>query len=290
MGAHMARNLVSEGHKVTVYDVRPEAIEVLVELGAEAASSPEAVAPGAEAVFTSLPGPPEVNAVWQGESGLLANMEPDAIGIDLSTVDPDTARQVAAEAAERGVRFMDCPVSGGVNGAEAGTLSLMAGGPRQTFDDALPALEAIGRADKIYHCGDVGSGSVVKLVNNLISQTTNTVISEAFTMGVKAGVDANTLIDVVQASSGGSATLAQWGDSVLKRNFEPGFMLALGAKDVRLAHELAASLDIPMPVTAAGKARIDRGVAEGLGAETSQAVVKMQENDAGIEVDGRKSN
>ena len=202
MGTHMAQNLVKAGHRVTVYDVRQEAIEILVELGATAASSSVCVADGAEFVFTSLPGPAEVTDVWLGDNGLLARMAPEAVGIDLSTIGPDTARAVEAEATIRGRRFIDSPVSGGVAGSEAGTLSLMIGGSASDFEEVIPVLAAIGDPDKIYHCGGIGAGSVTKLVNNLIGMTTNVVIAEAFTMGVKAGVDAQTLFDVVSVSSG----------------------------------------------------------------------------------------
>ena len=287
MGHHMARHLIGAGNSVTVYDVRPEAVEVLTELGAQTATSAGAAAQGAEVVMTSLPGPAEVTAVWQGEDGLLASMDRGAVGIDLSTIGPNTARAVAAEAEKRSVRFMDCPVSGGVVGAENATLCLMAGGDRSAFNDALPALEAIGDPAKIYYCGDAGSGSICKLVNNLISLTTNAVVAEAFTLGIKAGADANTLHRVVSGSTGNSVVVSQWKSSVLKRDFAPGFMVSLAVKDLRLAHELAAQVGVPLPITAAAKSRFDLALQEGLGAETAAAVAKLQERDAGVEVDGR---
>lgn len=290
MGAHMARNLVQAGHDVTVFDVRPEAVEVLVELGATAATSASGVTTGVEFVFTSLPGPAEVTAIWQGDDGLLAHMESGAIGIDLSTVGADTSRAVEAEARSRGKRYMDAPVSGGVGGADAGTLSLMIGGAEVDFEEAFPVLSAIGDPDKIYRCGDIGAGSVTKLVNNLIGMTNNVVIAEAFSMGVKAGVDANTLFDVVSSSSGNSATLAQWKDSVLKRNFSPGFMLALGHKDSRLALELADQLGIPMPVTSVARDRLAAALAEGWGEEAVAVVARLQEREADTVIDGRSSD
>ncbi len=289
MGAHMARNLLAAGHDLTVYDVRPEAVEALVELGATAASSVTGVADGAEFVFTSLPGPDEVTGIWQGEEGLLANMRSSALAIDLSTVGADTSRSVEAEARNRGVRYMDAPVSGGVGGAEAGTLSLMVGGIESDFEEAFPVLSAIGDPDKIYLCGEVGAGSVTKLVNNLIGMTANVVLAEAFSMGVKAGVDASVLFEVVSASSGASATLAQWKTSVLQRNFEPGFMLALGHKDSRLALELAEQLDIPMPVTTQARDRLAAALAEGWGEEAVPVVARLQEREAGVVIDGRES-
>lgn len=289
MGSHMARNLVRAGHDVTVFDVRPEAVEALVELGAASAKSAVGVSSGAEFVFTSLPGPADVQAVWQGPDGLLSHLKPEAIGVDLSTVDPQTARSVDADARQFGKRFIDAPVSGGVGGAEAGTLSLMVGGPEQDFEEAFPVLSAIGDPEKIYRCGDAGAGSVTKLVNNLIGMTANVVIAEAFSMGVKAGVDADVLWDVVSASSGNSATLAQWKDSVLQRNFEPGFMLALGYKDVRLALELARDLDIPMPLTSETGERFSEAMKENLGAEAAAAVAKLQERDAGVVIEGNRS-
>lgn len=287
MGAHMARNLVQAGHDVTVYDVRPEAVEVLVELGAIGATSATGVTPGSEFVFTSLPGPSEVTGTWQGDDGLLAHLESGAIGIDLSTVGADTSCAVEAEARSRGKRYMDAPVSGGVGGAEAGSLSLMIGGTEDDFEEAFPVLSAIGDPDKVYRCGDIGAGSVTKLVNNLIGMTTNVVIAEAFSMGVKAGVNAGTLLDVVTASSGDSATLAQWKDSVLQRDFTPGFMLALGHKDARLAIELAEQLDIPMPVTTVAKDRLAAALAEGWGEEAVAVVARLQEQESGTVIDGR---
>lgn len=286
MGSHMARNLVQAGHRVTVCDVRQEAVEILVELGAIAASSSNGVAVGAEFVFTSLPGPADVIDVWQGNDGLLGHLEPGAIGIDLSTIGPDTARAVGAEAVAKGKRFVDSPVSGGVNGAEAGTLSLMVGGAQDDFEEALTVLSAIGDPAKIYRCGDIGAGSVTKLVNNLIGMTTNVVIAEAFTMGVKAGVDAQVLFDVVSVSSGDSATLAQWETSVLKRNFTPGFMLVLGHKDARLALELAQQVNVSMPVTTVGKERLAAALAEGWGDEAAAVVARLQEREAGVVISG----
>lgn len=286
MGMHMARNLVQSGHRVTVYDVRPEAVEVLVELGAVAAVELASVTAGAEFVFTSLPGPSEVTSVWLGDDGLLAHLETGALGIDLSTVGPDTAIEIGEEARSREVRFVDAPVSGGVGGAEAGTLSMMVGGSEDDFVDALPVLSAIGDSQKIYRCGDVGAGSITKLVNNLISMTNNVVIAEAFSMGVKAGVDAQTLMDVVSVSSGNSTTLSQWRNSVLKRDFSPGFMLALGHKDARLAIELAEQLGVPMPVTSVAKDRLAAALDEGWGAEAASVIARLQERDAGVVIEG----
>jgi 3-hydroxyisobutyrate dehydrogenase-like beta-hydroxyacid dehydrogenase len=286
MGMHMARNLVQSGHRVTVYDVRPEAVEVLVELGAVAAVELASVTAGAEFVFTSLPGPSEVTSVWLGDDGLLAHLETGALGIDLSTVGPDTAIAIGEEARSREVRFVDAPVSGGVGGAEAGTLSMMVGGSEDDFVDALPVLSAIGDSQKIYRCGDVGAGSITKLVNNLISMTNNVVIAEAFSMGVKAGVDAQTLMDVVSVSSGNSTTLSQWRNSVLKRDFSPGFMLALGHKDARLAIELAEQLGVPMPVTSVAKDRLAAALDEGWGAEAASVIARLQERDAGVVIEG----
>lgn len=286
MGMHMARNLVQSDHRVTVYDVRPEAVEVLVELGAVAAVELASVTAGAEFVFTSLPGPSEVTSVWLGDDGLLAHLETGALGIDLSTVGPDTAIAIGEEARSREVRFVDAPVSGGVGGAEAGTLSMMVGGSEDDFVDALPVLSAIGDSQKIYRCGDVGAGSITKLVNNLISMTNNVVIAEAFSMGVKAGVDAQTLMDVVSVSSGNSTTLSQWRNSVLKRDFSPGFMLALGHKDARLAIELAEQLGVPMPVTSVAKDRLAAALDEGWGAEAASVIARLQERDAGVVIEG----
>ncbi len=284
MGGHMARNVQLSGeHEMRVFDLSRDAMEALVEDGAFAAASPREAATGADIVFTSLPGPSDVLEVALGEAGVLDSLEPGSVYVDLSTVSPQTL-QTVAESAARGVQVLDCPVSGGVAGAEAGNLCLMAGGDRETFDRIKPVLDLIGEPEKVLHCGDVGAGSVCKLVNNLVGLSTGVVLGEAFTMGLAAKVDPGILYQVVMGSSGASAALAQWDKSVLAGNFEPGFALSLGAKDVRLATDLARSLGIPMEMANLADQKYTEALRAGLGPEASAAVVKLQERRTGVEI------
>lgn len=284
MGGHMARNVLSSGeHEMRVFDLSRAAMEALEEDGAIAAASPREAATGADIVFTSLPGPSDVLEVALGEAGVLDSLEAGSVYVDLSTVSPQTL-QTVAESAARGVQVLDCPVSGGVAGAEAGNLCLMVGGDRETFDRIKPVLDLIGEPEKVLHCGDIGAGSVCKLVNNLIGLSTGVVLGEAFSMGIAAKVDPGVLFQVVMGSSGASAALAQWDESVLAGNFEPGFALSLGAKDVRLATDLARSLGIPMEMANLTDQKYTEALRAGLGAEASAAVVKLQERRTGAEI------
>jgi 3-hydroxyisobutyrate dehydrogenase len=288
MGGHMARNVLSSGeHEMRVFDLSPDAIEALVDGSdgrAIAAAGPREAATGADIVFTSLPGPADVLEVALGEAGVLDGLEAGSVYVDLSTVSPQTLQSVADAATGRGVQVLDCPVSGGVGGAEAGTLCLMAGGDRETFDRIKPVLDLIGEPEKVLHCGDVGTGSVCKLVNNLIGLSTGVVLGEAFSMGLAAKVDPGLLFQVVMGSSGASSALAGWDKSVLAGNFEPGFALALAAKDVRLATDLARSLRIPMEMANLADQKYTEALRAGLGPEVSVAVVKLQEQRTGAEI------
>ncbi len=285
MGGHMARNVLASGeHEMRVFDLSRDAMEALVDEGAIAAASPRGAAIGADIVFTSLPGPADVLEVALGEAGVLDSLEPGSVYVDLSTVSPQTLQTVAESASARNVQVLDCPVSGGVGGAESGTLCLMAGGDRETFDRIKPVLDLIGEPEKVLHCGDVGAGSVCKLVNNLVGLSTGVVLGEAFSMGLAAKVDPGILYQVVMGSSGASAALAQWDESVLAGNFEPGFALALGAKDVRLATDLARSLGIPMEMANLADQKYTEALHAGLGPEASAAVVKLQERRTDINI------
>ncbi len=285
MGGYMARNVLASGdHELRVFDLSQDAIAALVDDGATAAASPRDAAIGADIVFTSLPGPADVLEVALGEAGVLDALEPGAVFVDLSTVSPQTLQAVAEAAVGRGVQVFDCPVSGGVGGAEAGTLCLMAGGDLETFTRIKPVLDLIGEPDKVLHCGDIGAGSVCKLVNNLIGMSTAVVLGEAFTMGLAAKVDPRILYQVVMGSSGASASLAQWDEGVLAGNFEPGFARALGATDVRLATDLARSLGIPMEMANLADQKYTEALGLELGQEASAAVVKLQERRTGIEI------
>ncbi|MCH8817625.1 MAG: NAD(P)-dependent oxidoreductase [Chloroflexi bacterium] len=283
MGRHMARHVVEGGHDLSVFDLSREAGRPLEESGATWAASPAEAARGADIIFTSLPMPANVLEVATGEGGVLSAISPGAVFVDLSTIDPDTAITLDAAVRAAGAHALDSPVSGGTAGAERGDLCLMVGGDRDVFERVAPVLNLIGDAEKLVYCGKIGSGSICKLANNLIGLSTGVILSEAFGMAMKAGVDARTLYDVLTASSGDSAALRGWGTSILKGDFSPGFMVDLAAKDIGLATQLGRSLGLPMEAANLAQQRFIEAQGRGWGREATPAIARIQEERAGIE-------
>ena len=283
MGNPMAANLIKAGHQVTVHDLRREAATNLLEMGANWADSPKEAVPGNEVVFTSLPVPRDVEAVVLGENGILEGASSGQVFFDLSTNSPTMVRRLHDECAARGVILMDSPVSGGTYGAAAGTLAVMVGGDKATFDRFKPTLDAIGT--HVVYCGGIGNGAVCKICNNLMSMGTGALLAEALTLGVKAGVDLATLADVINNSTGGSKRLAdKFPRFLFKGNFEPGFATALAAKDVRLATDLGREYGIPMELSNMVDQLHVEALARGWGPEDSDAVAKIQEEKSGVQL------
>jgi len=283
IGRHMAGHLLAADYRLTVHDAREAAAAPLVERGATWADSPAALATASDVVFTSLPGPPEFEAVATGETGVLGGLRDGGVLVDLSTNSPTMIRKVAVAARARGVELLDAPVSGGVFGAESGRLAIMVGGDRATFERCRPLLDAIG--DHVVYCGATGTGSATKLVNNMISLSLNMLLGEALTLGVKAGVDLATLIDVIQSSSGATWKLGNnYPKYLFKGNFEPGFALDLGAKDLRLGTTLAKELGLPLDFANLADQRFVEAQARGWGRLHADVVVRLQEERAGVEL------
>ena len=283
MGNPMAANLIRAGHRLTVHDLRREAATNLLEMGAEWADSPKEAVPGNDAVLTSLPVPRDVEAVIAGEDGVLEGAGSGSVIFDLSTNSPTVVRRLHGICAERGVTLLDSPVSGGTYGAAAGTLAVMVGGDRATFDRFEPTLGAIG--SHVVYCGDIGAGSVCKICNNLMSMGIGVLLSEALTLGVKAGVDLATLADVIAHSSGSSRRLTEkFARFLFQGNFEPGFATALAAKDVRLATDLGREYGVPMDLSNLVDQRHVEAMFRGFGPEDSDAVARIQEEKAGVQL------
>ena len=283
MGNPMATNLVKAGHELTVHDLRREAATNLLEMGANWADSPREVVPGNDVVFTSLPVPRDVDAVVLGENGIMEGATPNTVYMDLSTNSPTSIRRIHDTCAERGVSVLDAPVSGGVYGAAAGTLAVMVGGDQAIFDRMKPTLDAIG--SHVVYCGPIGNGMVCKICNNLLSMGIGVLMTEALTLGVKAGVDLATLADVIANSSGGNRRLVEkFPRFLFKGNFEPGFATALAAKDVRLATDLGREYGIPMELSNLVDQRHVEAMFRGWGPEDSDAVSKIQEEKAGVQL------
>ncbi len=282
MGRHMARNILNGGHAMKVYDANPEAADELISLGATWAGSPREAAEGSDLIFTSLPTPQIVEEVASGEGGVLSGARRGAAYFDLSTTDPATIQRIAARGESRGVHVLDAPVSGGTTGAEAGTLCVMVGGDRAIYDLHKPALDLIG--DKVMYCGGLGSGAVSKIVNNLIGLSVGVLLSEAFTLGVKWGVDAQTLYEAVSQSSGDTASMHGYPEGIFQRKFEPGFQLDLAAKDVGLATQLGREIRVPMEMSNIAQQRYIDAQNRGLGKLAAGAVAKVQEDRAGVKI------
>ena len=283
MGRHMARHLLEAGFRMTVHDARREAAAQLESGGADWSESPAELSESSDIVFTSLPGPPEVEGVALGENGVLANLPDGGTYVDLSTNSPTTIRKIAAAGAERGIAVLDAPVSGGVFGAETGRLAVMVGGDRAVFDRCKPLFDAIG--DHVVYCGEIGAGSATKLVNNMISLSLNVLLGEALALGVRAGVELETLVDVIQSSSGSTWKLGNnYPKFLFKGNFEPGFALDLGAKDLRLGTNLAKELGMPLDLANLVDQRFVEAQSRGWGKLHADVVVKLIEERTGVEL------
>ena len=256
MGAPMAANLIKAGHQVTGFDVVPKAVEALVEKGGLAAASAADAAAAGELVITMLPAGAQVRSVYLGESGVLANARKDALLIDCSTIDVETARGVAAAAAEARFDMLDAPVSGGVAGAEAAGLTFMVGGEAEVFARARPVLAAMGRT--IVHAGPAGNGQAAKICNNMILGVSMIAVCEAFSLAERLGLPAQTLFDITAKSSGQCWALTSYcpvpgpvSSSPANHDYAPGFTAAMMLKDLRLAQQAAGATAAPTPLGAA---------------------------------------
>ena len=283
MGKPMAGNLIRAGHQLTVHDLRREAAIDLLESGATWADSPQDAVQGNEFVFTSLPGPGDVEAVALGEQGVLNGMTDGTAYVDLSTNSPTVIRRIHQRFQERGFVVLDAPVSGGVYGAANATLAVMVGGDKEVYERVRPALEAIG--SNVFYCGAIGNGMVCKICNNLLSMGIGNLLAESLTLGVKAGVDLEVLVDVIGKSSGGSRRLEEKLPRFLfKGNFEPGFAAALAAKDVRLATDMGREFGLPMDLSNLIDQKHVEALARGWGERDSDIVALLQEEKAGIQL------
>lgn len=289
MGSPMVVRLLEAGHTVHVFDVSEQAVAIATQRGAKPCKSAKEVADKADVVLASLPTPDIVQKVILGADGLSEGSRAKTL-IDLSTTGPRTAMAIAKALEDAGgaVSLVDSPVSGGVSGAEKGTLALMVSCPRSTFDQIEPVLKTFG---KIFHVGEQpGLGQTLKLANNLLAAAAMAVSSEVMVMGVKAGLDPQTMIDVINVSSGrNSAIQDKFPRSILPRTFDYGFATGLSFKDVRLCVEEAEAMGIPMVVGSAVRQFLSMTDATyGAGSDFTE-MVKIVEGWAGVEVDGRKS-
>ncbi|HZS95035.1 MAG TPA: NAD(P)-dependent oxidoreductase [Chloroflexota bacterium] len=283
MGIPMARNILRAGFPLTVWARRREAAEPLLADGAKWASSAAGLARESDVVITIVTNSPDVREVVTGPGGILEGAREGLVVVDMSTIAPSVSREIAAEAGERGVAFLDAPVSGGTQGAEAGTLTIMVGGDADALETARPVLEAMGK--RIFHVGPSGSGEVVKLVNNSLVGVIGAATGEALVLGAKEGVDVGTMAEVIGVSTGASWQLAnQFPLRVFNGSFQPGFMTDLLAKDLGLALNLGAESEVPLPLTAVARQLYVASQAAGYGRDDYTSVVRLFEEPARAEL------
>ena len=285
MGRPMARNLMNAGHDVTLHNRSQAAVEELVGDGARRAPSVADAAQASNFIMTALPTPAIVKEVYLASDGIVNSAREGTILIDFSTNAPDTAQRCAEAGAKRGLGYLDAPMSGGPAGAQDGTLSIMAGGERQHFADSLELLEVLGQREKIFHCGPVGSGSVVKLANQLLVGVANAACAEAFVMAAKYGVDAEQLYEILNGAMAQSATMT-WTipDSTLKRDFAPRFAVDLITKDLGLITDFGKQQGVRLAMATMADLIHREAQAQGEGSNNLSAVIRPLERLAGIEV------
>ena len=280
MGLPMAQNLLKAGHAVAGFDLNVEASERLTASGGTRSNSVEEACKDAEVVITMLPAGEHVRDVYLGDGGVLAHVAPATLLIDSSTIDVETTRAVAQAAEGRGLLMVDAPVSGGVAGAEAATLTFMVGGADEAFGRASPVLENMGKT--IVHAGGTGTGQAAKICNNMILGASMIVVSEAFLLAEKLGLDAQRLFDIASKSSGQCWSMTSYCPvpgvgpvSPADRDYEGGFAAALQLKDLKLAIEAAQSVDAAVPMGSEAQALYQAFVNLGGGGRDFSAIIKM---------------
>ena len=284
MGQKIALNAVKGGHELTVHDIAKQLATPLLEAGATWANTPAATTAGADVIMMSLPGPVEFEAVTLGDGGLIETIQPGQIIADLTTNSPTVVRRVAEAFAAKGAHLMDSPVSGGPSGAATGKMAIWVGGEKAAYDKALPVLQSV--ADQPRYIGEVGSGSIAKLVHNLTGYLLHAATAETFTMGVKAGLDAPSLWEAVrQGALGRRLIFDAMSLQYLPGRFDPpDFALKLARKDVALACEVGRDFDVPMRLSHLVLQEMTEAMNRGWGDRDSRTMMLLQEERTGVEV------
>lgn len=285
MGASIAMNALKGQHSLRVNDLNRGSADALIEAGATWADSPGAVAEGSDVILLSLPGPKEFEAVMLGENGLIHTVQPGQAIFDLTTNSPTVIRRVAEVFAEKGVHLMDAPVSGGPGGAKTGKMAVWIGGDETTYEKFLPVINSI--SDQPRYIGPTGAGSIAKLVHNLSGYVLHMALAETFTMGVKAGLDAESLWEAVrQGALGRRRVFDVMGLQFLSGRYDPpDFALALARKDVALACEVGRDFDVPMRLSHLALQEMTEAMNRGWGGLDSRSCLQLQEERSGAKVD-----
>jgi len=245
MGKPMAKHVLKAGYPLFVYNLSPQSVEELTQLGANACKSPKEVAEAADIIITMLPDSPDVEKVALGENGIIEGISKDNIVIDMSSINPLIAVKVSERLGERGAHMLDAPVSGGEIGAIEGILAIMVGGDEEIFEKCEPLLKTMGKS--VTRVGDIGAGNTVKLMNQIIVAVHIAAMSEAFAFGKKAGVDLQVAYEAIKGGLAGSRVMDTKIDNICKEQYDPGFRIKLHAKDLRNALSMSGSLGAELP-------------------------------------------
>jgi 3-hydroxyisobutyrate dehydrogenase len=282
MGKPMARNLLKAGYSLTVHSRRWSTVEELMADGATGVGSPREVAEHSEVVISIVTDTPDVQQVILGTHGVIEGIPEGGIIIDMSTISPTATREIAQTVGDRGAYFLDAPVSGGEGGAIAGTLSIMVGGDAEVFAACLPIFQAMGKT--IIHVGGNGAGQLTKLCNQIAVAVTNLAMSEALVFAAKAGIDLKKMHQAISGGAAGSWQLSNLAPRIFQRDFAPGFMVKLQQKDLRLVLQEADRLQLALPATSLVHNLFNALETMGAGDEGTQALIKVLERLAGVEV------
>lgn len=285
MGKPMSKNLLKAGHELVVYDIVPAPLQELVAAGAKGADSPKAVAEQCPVIITIVPNSPHVRAAILGPKGVLEGAKKGSLVVDMSSIDPTVSKEVGAELQKKGVRFLDAPVSGGEPKAIDGTLSIMVGGAKADFEEALPVLKKMGAS--VVLCGGIGAGNVTKLANQIIVALNIAAMSEALVLAAKAGVDPEVVFEAIKGGLAGSTVLNAKAPMALARNIKPGFRINLHIKDLDNALSAGHAAGVPLPLTAQAMEIMQALKVDGMGDADHSAIIRYYEKLAQVEVKKR---
>ena len=282
MGKPMSRNLLKAGYPLVVYDIVATAVDEVVQAGAEKGASPKDVAAKTDVVITMLPNSPQVKEVVLGKDGIIETMRPGSILIDMSSIAPLVSRKVASRLAEKKIRMLDAPVSGGEPKAIDGTISIMVGGHQADFDEFLPVMKAMGAS--VVLCGEIGAGNVTKLANQIVVAANIAAVSEALVLAAKAGVNPDLVFQAIRGGLAGSTVMNAKAPVMMDRNFKPGFRINLHIKDLNNVLDTAKEVAVPTPLTDEVLKMMQSLRDEGMGDADHSALVRFYEKIAGIEL------
>ena len=286
MGKPMAKNLVKNGYSLVVFDIKPEPVEELVSLGAEGRPTPAAVAADCDIVITMLPNSPHVKQVVSGENGLMEGFKPGMIYIDMSSISPVVAKELSETVATKGVIMLDAPVSGGEPKAKDGTMSIMVGGKQEIFDSVIDVFHAMGR--DVTLVGEIGSGNVCKLANQIMVALHLAAVSEAMVFAEKAGADPEKVYQAIRGGLAGSTVLDAKMPMILDRNFKPGGPIWMHTKDLLNVRDAALAIDAPIPLSTMVLEAMKACKCDGHVNDDHSGIIQYWEKLANVEVKRRK--